>query len=510
VKPAAAAAGSKLLDTRTWQDESSMPAACEFRAQYRETVVMRTTWLALFTAWLAPVALVAHAAPAFKHIVIVYQENRTPDNIFGSNPGFEPGVDIQTYGVNSLGQTIQFTPVALDGCYDIAHTHTAFEAMLTQGADQEKTKLDKKCTLPPNPQFKYIDNSTGAVQPYFDIATNYGFANRMYQTNQGPSFPSHQFIFGGTSSPTIESPLFASENMGLNTSAAGCIGPTGQTVALIDSFGNEHSNAPIFPCFERPTMGDLLGNSGISWRYYAPTPGSIWTAPDAISHICVAALKHGKLKCTGSEWTDHVVPRNSAQVLTDIENCDLRAVSWVIPNAEESDHAAINKGLGPAWVATIVNTIGQQATCPDGENYWNDTAILISWDDWGGWYDHVAPLAVNVQVQGGQPQWGDGYTFGFRVPLLVVSAYTQAGTVSNTPYDFGSVLYFIEQNFGLGFIGPCDTIFSCYADYQAQSRGPLSDFFNLGAARSFVPIPTKMKAKDFIDAPPSNLPPDDD
>ena len=471
---------------------------------------MRTSQLALFTSLLASVAFFAHAAPAFKHILIVDQENRTPDNIFGSNPTFEPGVDIQNSGVNSKGQTIQFTPVALNGCYDISHAHTAFEAMLNHGADQEKTSLNKGCKLPANPQFKYIDNSAGVVQPYFDIATSYGFANQMFQTNQGPSFPSHQFIFGGTSSPSTESSLFASENMGLGKSVAGCIGPVGQTVKLIDSYGNESSNAPIFPCFERPTMGDLLDTAGIGWRYYAPSPGSIWTAPDAISHICVPAMKHGKLQCTGTEWTNNVVANNPAQVLTDVQNCNLRAVSWVIPTAEESDHAGINSALGPGWVTMIVNAIGQQPTCSSGENYWNDTAILITWDDWGGWEDHVKPLAVNVQTQGGQPQWGDGYTYGFRVPLLVVSAYTQAGTVSNTPYDFGSVLYFIEQNFGLGYIGPCDTIYSCYADYQAQSRGPLSDFFNLGTARSFVAIPTKMRAKDFIDAPRSGLPPDDD
>jgi phospholipase C len=216
------------------------------------------------------------------------------------------------------------------------------------------------------------------------------------------------------------------------------------------------------------------------------------------------------LRCTGSQWTQHVVPRNPAQALTDVESCNLQAVSWVIPTAEESDHAGSNVGLGPAWVASIVNTIGRQATCRNGETYWNDTAILITWDDWGGWYDHVAPLAVDIRKRGGQPQWGDGYTYGFRVPLMVVSAYTQAGTVSNSPYDFGSMLYFIERNFGLGFIGPGTSIYSNYADYHAQDRGPLSDFFNLGNARPFVAIPTKMTAQDFIDAPPSDLPPDDD
>jgi phospholipase C len=157
----------------------------------------------------------ARAAVVFKHVIIVVQENRTPDNLFGARPDFEPGVDIATSGVNSAGQTIKLTPVALDGCYDVYHYHLDFEEMLTEGADQEQTNVPAGCTLPANPEFKYVDNSTGTVQPYFEIARNYGFANRMFQTNQGPSFPAHQFLFGGTSQPSADSPLFAAENMTL-------------------------------------------------------------------------------------------------------------------------------------------------------------------------------------------------------------------------------------------------------------------------------------------------------
>jgi phospholipase C len=475
----------------------------------------RVTLMSVLGGILAFVGSGSCNAAAFKHIVIIFQENRTPDNIFGSNPDFEPGVDIQNFGLNSKGQEVTFTPVALDACYDNGHHHSDFEAMLNFGADREKPHAPPGCTLPANPEFKYIDNSTGVVQPYFDIATNYGFANRMFQTNQGPSFPAHQFIFGGTSAPSTESALFASENTRFLTKKAGCLGPPGQRVSLIDGFGDEKSNKPIYPCYEHPALSDLLDSAQISWRYYAPTPGSIWTAPDAIDHICQPEKVDGKLKCTGPDWTPKtgsVVPDDPARVLTDIKHCSLRAVSWVIPTAAESDHSGTNDGKGPDWVASIVNAVGLQPSC-SGESYWSDTAIFIAWDDWGGWADHVKPFAVNLQQVGGSGAWGDGYTYGFRVPLMVVSAYTPARSVTNNVYDFGSILYFIEQNFGLGFIGPGDSIYSQYADYHSTltGRGFLArDFFTLGSPRSFTKIKTHLTERDFIDAPKSSLPPDDD
>jgi phospholipase C len=456
----------------------------------------------------------ALAVPAFKHVVIVFQENRTPDNVFGSNPTFEPGVDLATSGVNSKGQTIPLTAIPLDDCYDIGHSHAQFEVSL-QGADLDTIypkEAARACVPPANPQFKFVDNSTGAVQPYFDIATNYGFANRMFQTNQGPSFPAHQFIFGGTSAPTPDTPLFAAENLTSPVLGvyAGCIAPFFVSVYRIDGYGSEASQPPTYPCYEHRTLADLLdaAKPAIGWRYYAPSPGYIWTAPDAIRHICRPNLEH--TACTGRAWTNgDVVPDNPAQVLTDIAKCQLKGVVWVIPNNADSDHPGGNKGLGPQWVASIVNAVGNQPACAGGETYWDDTAVIITWDDWGGWYDHVKPFAINVRPNS-PPAWGDGYTYGFRVPLMVVSAYTQAGTVSNEIRDFGSILYFVEKNFGLGFIGPGTSTYTRYADYQAQSRGALAEFFTLNTARGFVPIPTRVPAKYFIDARGSSGGPDDE
>jgi phospholipase C len=335
--------------------------------------------------------------------------------------------------------------------------------------------------------------------PNFAIAEQYGFANRMFQTNQGPSFPAHLFLFSGTSSPGAESPLFVAENPILHEQPSGCIAPAGQTVKLIDGYGDESSNPPIVPCVDHRTLGDLFDAAGIDWRYYTPTPGSIWTAPDAFKHICGATIVNGHGVCQGQIWTAHVVANNPAQVLTDTANCDLAPLSWVIPDRAESDHATETDGSGPAWVASVVNAVGNQPTCPRGENYWQDTAIVITWDDWGGWFDHVPPPAVQVQPYS-PAAWGDGYVYGFRLPMMVVSAYTPAGLVDNQMHDFGGILNFVEENFGLGTIGPGNSLYANYADFQARKRGDsLAGFFPLSTARAFAPIPSPLPPSFFLD-----------
>jgi hypothetical protein len=450
---------------------------------------------------------IAHAQPQrnrFDHIVVIVQENRTPDNLFGSNPSFEPGVDLATSGLNSRGKQIPLKPDALAGCYDLSHMHSAFVQMYDNGkmdgADKVQVQPNAGCNLPTNPQFRYVDNSQGTVQPYFDLASQYGWANRMFQTNQGPSFPAHQFLLSGTSAPTTNSNLFAAENpvsKGGGRNNAGCIAPSDTTVKLVDPQGNESSKQ--YPCFEHPTLTDLLDNAPngpIDWRYYTSSPGSIWTAPNAIKHMCVPETQGGSLVCTGSDWVDHVVLPQT-KVLNDIDNCKLAPVSWVIPDGAASDHAAINRGLGPSWVASIVNALGNS-----GCGYWQDTAVLITWDDWGGWYDHVPPYQIG-QFNG----WGTGYVYGFRVPLLVVSAYTPQGYVDDSIYDFGSILVFIEDNFGsfgqsLGLIGP-----GFYADAYANG---LDNFFTLRHARQFQTIQARYDANYFLNYSAPPIDPDDD
>jgi phospholipase C len=420
------------------------------------------------------------AAGQIEHVVVIFQENRTPDNLFHGLPN----ADIANSGVNSLGQTIALEPGPLANGYDLGHMHADFAAMYDAGKMDGANNIlclpgTKPC--PPNPQFHYVEPSD--VAPYFQLAEQYTFGDRMFQTNQGPSFPAHQFILSGTSAPTATSNLFAAENSEGNIhGATGCTAPPATWVWLIDPSGNESSK--MYPCFEHPTLTDLLNSARIDWKYYSIFPGSWWTAPNSIQHMC--APSNGR--CEGSDWTNNVILHNT-QVLTDIGSGKLAAVTWVIPSGQASDHPSINNGSGPAWVASIVNAIGNS-------HYWSNTAIIITWDDWGGWYDHVPPPQVRIDCS----EWGCGYIYGFRVPLIVVSPYAKAGYVSHVNHDFGSILKFVEEAFGLGSLGYADAIADDLSDCFDFSQSPIH----------FQTIAAPLDAGHFLNDRSIPLEPDDD
>ncbi|MFZ0774119.1 MAG: alkaline phosphatase family protein [Candidatus Sulfotelmatobacter sp.] len=440
-----------------------------------------------------------------QHVVIIFQENRTPDNLFHDPVLMSRGADIASAGVNSKGRTIPLGQIGLawngsnPNNYDLDHTHPAFTQMCDlnpstgicamDGADLIAIRCGAGVNgCPANPQFMYVDPAD--VQPYFEMAEQYTFADRMFQTNQGPSFPAHQFIISGTSAPTATSSLFAAENVRGDGNAGCTVLPT-DSVAMIDALGQELSSQ--YPCFEHATLTDFLNSEGVSWRYYTSAGGlSIWTAPNAIQHMCGPNVPPpNATACTSADWRNNVVmptAQNPVPVLADIADGQLPTVSWVIPNGQESDHPEENDGSGPSWVAAIVNAIGSS-------QYWSNTAIFITWDDWGGWYDHVAPQVINDGVS-----WGSGYVYGFRVPLIVVSPYAKAANISHVKHDFGSILKFIEENFGLPSLG--------YADAAADD---LSDCFNYNQTPlPFQTITAPLQADHFLNdkRPPTD--PDDD
>ncbi len=454
-----------------------------------------------------------------QHVVVIFQENRTPDNLFqglctanGGVPGCGTGpgqYDLAQSGTDSHGNVIPLTKTNLGVDYDPDHSHNAFKEMCDlsaagqckmDGADLVHVGCGTNATDCPAPDlnFSYVDPTE--VQPYLQMAEQYTFADRMFQTNQGPSMPAHQFIISGTSAPSTGSPLFASENPATSSPPdAGCDAPVGSTVRLIDSTGSESSNAPIYPCFEHATLTDLLEAKGNTWRYYSPGTAppppmhgspAIWNAPEAIQHICGpnAAPPNGTA-CVGADWSNHVI-LNQTQILTDISSNQLADVSWVIPTGQASDHAgSVNGNQGPSWVASVVNAIGNSS-------YWANTAIFITWDDWGGWYDHVPPPQVLVNCA----RWGCGYVYGFRVPLIVVSPYVKAKYVSHAQHDFGSILKFIESTFSLPSLGYADSAADDFSDCFDFNQTPLP----------FQTVPSALDAQFFLNdkTPPTD--PDDD
>ncbi|MBV8198060.1 MAG: hypothetical protein JO263_07990, partial [Candidatus Eremiobacteraeota bacterium] len=154
----------------------------------------------------------------------------------------------------------------------------------------------------------------------------------------------------------------------------------------------------------------------------------------------------------------------------------------ITPTYENSDHAGSGYNTGPSWVASLVDAIGES-------KFWNDSAIMIFWDDYGGWYDSKPPAYADY----------DG--LGFRLPLLIISPYAKPGWVSHVHYEHGSILRFIEDQFGLGQLSASD----------ARATSPQKDCFDFSKGpRAFVPIKSPHDQSYFMHQAPDTRPPDSD
>jgi phospholipase C len=394
------------------------------------------------------------------------QENRSTDNMFHGLPG----ADIATSGIDSKGRTIPLVQMPLRTHYDLGHSHAAFLTEYDNGKMDGEDKVPISC-LPPCPQdtgFAYVNPAD--VAPYFQMAETYAFADRMFQTNQGPSYGAHQYIISGTALTAPDSGQYVMDNPsapGGGPGPVGCDAPLGTSVSTI--FATGQPGPRVYTCFEHQTIADLLGPAHVSWAYYAPTGGALWTGPNSIQHLRF-----------GPQWANVRFPQTA--ILTDIAAGRLANMTWVVPNDLSSDHSAMSDGTGPAWVASIVNAIGTS-------QYWNSTAIFITWDDWGGWYDHVPP-----------PNIFNSMELGLRVPLIIVSPYVRPGYVSHVNHEFGSLLHFAESTWGLGDLG--------YSDARADD---MSDCFNyLQTPIPFHVINSAKTESYFLHSHAVNRGPDDE
>jgi len=383
----------------------------------------------------APATSTPATGTPIKHIVIIMQENRSFDNLFNGYPG----ADTVQSGM-SFGKSVTLQPVPFEEGTDVDHSHPGWWTDWDNGAMDGFTH--PKVTYPiANLPYAYVPQSE--TVPYWTLAQRFTLGDRMFQSNTGPSFVAHQYMIAGQSGGTDENP---------NGQPWGCDAPATERVALIGPNGTDLPG--IYPCLDYQTMADVLDAKGITWKYYAPGittngngiavygSGFIWSAFQAIRHIRF-----------GPDWTTDVISPN-AQVLTDIANGQLAQVTWITPAGSYSDHAGAGlTSEGPDWVASITNAIG-------ASQFWNSTAIFVTWDDWGGWYDHVNPPQI------------DNMGLGFRVPLLVISPYARAGYISHTPHEFSGFLKYTEETFGLPSLGTRDVLADDFADCFNYSQNP--------------------------------------
>jgi phospholipase C len=346
------------------------------------------------------------ASDPIKHIVILVKENRSFDNYFGTFPG----ADGATRGQLSTGQVVPLGHTPDHTLLDINHMGGAAQVAENGGRMNGFDLLAGAYQNGRNIALSQLRESD--IPNYWAYARTFALADHFFSTINGPSYPNHLVLVAGSSHNTDDNPIWNTYH------GWGCdSGKFTRVDAVSPATGQHHL---IVPCFDMTTLPDLLDKAGVSWDYYAPgqyQSGYIWSALDSIKHIRYSDL-----------WTTHVPP--TAQFFKDVKAGTLPAVSWVVENEQSSEHPPYSSCVGENWTVGVINSLMQSPL-------WSSTAVFLTWDDFGGFYDHVPPPV------------GDFISFGPRVPLLLISPYARRHYLDHTRYDFGSILRYIEDKYGL-------------------------------------------------------------
>ncbi len=343
------------------------------------------------------------ATTPIQHVVVIMLENRTFDNLFGRFPG-----------ANGITEPRAPDPLRSD------FYHAAAGLL----AAEDGGKWDE---FPLRGQVQYTQQD---IPDYWSYAQHYGLGDDFFTSVAANSTPNHLAMVASQSDDDDDS-----------TVGASCTAPQNDLIySKNKSSGAAYWN---YPCYNIASVPQLLQNAGLTWRYYSES--AIWDAPALIKST------------SGSSNDVH----DSQQFVTDVNACNLANVSWVTPYDVYTDHPPSSLQGGQSFVTKQVDAI-MQSKC----NYWKNTAIFVTWDDWGGFYDHVIPPVV------------DGLGLGPRTPLLAISAYSKPGYISHKQGEFSSFDKFIEEDFGLPNLGQRDALAQTsdlmdYFDFSQPPSSPL-------------------------------------
>jgi phospholipase C len=350
----------------------------------------------------------SHAARyPIKHIVIIDKENRSFDNYFGQFPG----ADGARYARVSDGRVVRLGSSPDHTLLDIGHAGDSAAFAIDGG------RMDRFNLLPGAIQsgrdIADTEMSGSTIPNYWRYARHFTLDDHFFSTISGPSFPNHLVTIASNSANTVDNPR------GQTKHAWGCdSGPYAVVNVINAATGRESLTRP---CFNIPTLADTFQRYHVSWRYYSPPiyqSGFIWDSFDAIRHI-----RYSKLWKTHANVSD-------ARFVHDARTGRLPSVSWLVTRALWSEHPPFSVCLGENWSVKQINAVMQG---PD----WKSTLIVLTWDDFGGFYDHVAPPRQNY------------ISLGPRVPTIIISPYARAHFIDHSTLDFNSILKFIEQDFRL-------------------------------------------------------------
>jgi hypothetical protein len=458
-----------------------------------------------------------------QHVVVIVMENRTVDNLFagyygktwkGPNGGHWQDPDnLDLYNPNA---TPTLVPNGLSQHFSPSHHHDTSWSLDSQG-NWNQEPID--CPKLPCPSYAtaYSYVPTRETEIYKRLVEQWAFADNVLQANQGPSFVSHQYLIAGQSGGiegSLTSPDAEAEEPGIphrdptknyvapdeeDVLSSGC-NPSGSHVPSVDMSlpvpaASPDNGGRITACeeYRRTILDEATRLGGLAyddWQYIANSDLSIWAAPLGVEHL----------------WKDYNLARNKGTepfaVDPNAQNFALNisgstkptpnparpfaALTYITPCLDSSDHPLISgRDDGPQWLAWVINAIGES-------RYWKSTTIIVTWDDWGGWFDHVPAVPAPGPFRpyfNGYRNHDDPNEWGFRVPLIVISPYIKGrGYISNPKTSFryrsqGVITQYVEATLGLPSLGT--------DDIQDHHSDGLQDVFNF--ARSplpYVPIRT--------------------
>jgi phospholipase C len=378
------------------------------------------------------------APGSIQHVVFLIKENRSFDNYFGTFPG----ANGLSTALDSAGNVVKLAHASdtTFGC-DIDHSMTGADTAWDCG------QMDKFDMLSFNsPKGQHACNKTVAqpfknhsltqfvqadIPNYWALAQHFTLGDNMFSALRGPSYPNHMYTVAAQSGG-FSTGVGAITNPGNIFSTTGGWGcdvpgqmvptlPTGKYVCPAPETYGAHSS-----CWTGvPTIVEEIEGSKtpLDWRYYGPGPGQsgyVWTIFNAFDQI----------RNNPARWAK-VVPYT--QFVTDLGNGGLQSISWIVFPGSLSEHPPSSVCAGENYTVSLVNAL-------QNSPYWCSTALFITWDDFGGFFDHVPPP--------NQPN-SDVYGPGFRVPLLVISPWARPGFIDSHQFDFSSLLRFAEVNFNL-------------------------------------------------------------
>jgi phospholipase C len=388
---------------------------------------------------------------SIQHVIVIMQENRSFDTYFGTFPGAD-GIPMQngrpTVCVPNpqTGQCVQpyHNPNDLNrgGPHGQANATADIDGGNMDGFIAEELRGRAQACVDPNtPNCSLAKGQSDVmgwhdareIPNYWRYAQQFVLQDRMFEPNASWSLPSHLFMVSewsahcttpGDPSSCVNALQNPGNPPGFQGARRGKAARAGQRQPTVTA-----------PDYAWTDLTYLLHQQGVSWAYYVEGGAEPDCVDDAMA--CTPVRQNAKTPGIWNPlpWFDTVKQDGETENIKDLSNYfgaakngTLPAVAWITPSQGNSEHPPALVSQGQAYVTNIINAAMQG---PE----WNSTAIFVSWDDWGGFYDHVVPPSVDV----------NGY--GLRVPGLVISPYAKQGYIDHQTLSFDAYVKFIEDDF---------------------------------------------------------------